>query len=415
VTGALSDRLRPAIVLAGLGLLTGVLLHRVDLIALGAPFALIALTGLVPSRPPDLDVAVELDGDRAVEGDQLDLRVRLRSPSGVGRVEVVVDPPVGLTRTGRDPLSVRVSNDADQVLDLPLRCDRWGTYQVAPVHVRVRDRGGMRTWHQRVGPVATVRVHPSPEVVDTLVRPWVTRSAAGNQVAAERAPGIEPADLRSYQARDRPRDIHWRATARRGALWVQERHPERATEVVVFLDAFSTGGFERAVRVATALVDAHLRDRDRVGIVSFGATVSWVRPGAGGLQRLRLIDHLLGRQVWSSSVWKGIGVVPPSTLPPRSLVLAVSPLEDDRTVAGLLDLRNRGIDVAILEVAPTLPASAAEPSSPAVRLWHIRRQVARDRFRRLGVAVVEWTEDRPVESVLAEAEAFRRRGRRVVR
>jgi hypothetical protein len=31
------------------------------------------------------------------------------------------------------------------------------------------------------------------------------------------------------------------------------------------------------------------------------------------------------------------------------------------------------------------------------------------------VAVVEWSEDRSVESVLVEAEAFRRRGRRVVR
>ena len=93
VTGALSDRLRPAIVLAGLGLLTGVLLHRVDLIALGAPFALVALAGLVSNRPPELDVAVEVGGDRAVEGDELDVRVRLRSPSGVGRVEVVVDAP----------------------------------------------------------------------------------------------------------------------------------------------------------------------------------------------------------------------------------------------------------------------------------------------------------------------------------
>jgi uncharacterized protein (DUF58 family) len=169
------------------------------------------------------------------------------------------------------------------------------------------------------------------------------------------------------------------------------------------------------VRAASAIVDAHLGERDRVGLVTFGATVSWVRPGSGGLQRMRVIDHLLGRQVWSSTVMKGIGVVPPTALPPRSLVLALSPLEDERTLAGLSDLRNRGIDVAIIEVAPTLPEPPAEEPSTVARLWQLRRDVVRDRFRRLGVAVVEWSEGRPVESVLTEAEAFRRRGRRMVR
>jgi uncharacterized protein (DUF58 family) len=415
VTGSLSDRVPSAIFLAGLGLLSGILFHRIDLVALGAPFALLALAGLVTSHPPPLDVRLEVPRDRAVEGDQLELRVRLASPVTIPRVEVVVDPPSGLARTGSDPVAVRLAGGTEEVLDLPLTCDRWGTYRVAPVHIRVRDRGGVRTWHRLLEPVETVRVHPAPDVLRTLVRPYRTQSAAGNQVATTRASGIEPADLRGYQPGDRPRDIHWRATARRGDLWVQERHPERATEVVVFLDSFSTSGFERAVRAASAIVDAHLGERDRVGLVTFGATVSWVRPGSGGLQRMRVIDHLLGRQVWSSTVMKGIGVVPPTALPPRSLVLALSPLEDERTLAGLADLRNRGIDVAIIEVAPTLPEPPAEEPSTVARLWQLRRDVVRDRFRRLGVAVVEWSEGRPVESVLTEAEAFRRRGRRMVR
>jgi len=410
VTGTLSDRVPSAIFLAGLGLLSGVLFHRIDLVALGAPFALLALAGLVVSEPPPLDAQLEVARDRAVEGDQLDVRLRLSSPVTIPRVEVVVDPPAGMARAGVDPIAVRLDRDVEEVLDVPLLCERWGTFRVAPVHIRIRGRGGIRSWHRLLEPVRTVRVHPGPDVLRTLVRPHRTQAAAGNQVASDRATGIEPADLRAYQPGDRPRDIHWRATARRGQLWVQERHPDRATEVVVFLDAFSTSGFERAVRASTALVDAHLGERDRVGLVTFGATVSWVRPGSGGLQRMRLIDHLLGRQVWSSTVVKGIGVVPPTALPPRSLVLAVSPIEDERTLAGLADLRNRGIDVAIIEVTPDVPE---EPT--VTRLWHLRREVVRDRFRRLGVAVVEWNEGRPVESVLAEAEAFRRRGRRVVR
>jgi uncharacterized protein (DUF58 family) len=411
VTGTLSDRVPSAIFLAGLGLLSGVLFHRIDLVALGAPFALLALAGLVVAEPPPLDARLEVARDRAVEGDRLDVRLRLSSSVTIPRVEVVVDPPAGMARAGVDPIAVRLAGGVEEALDLPLQCERWGTFRVTPVHIRIRGRGGIRTWHRLLEPVTTVRVHPAPDVLQTLVRPYRTQAAAGNQVATARATGIEPADLRGYQPGDRPRDIHWRATARRGELWVQERHPDRATEVVVFLDAFSTTGFERAVRAATALVDAHLGERDRVGLVTFGATVSWVRPGSGGLQRMRMVDHLLGRQVWSSTVMKGIGVVPPTALPPRSLVLAVSPFEDERTLAGLADLRNRGIDVAIIEVTPDIPA---DPATVA-RLWRLRLEVARDRFRRLGVAVVEWNDGRPVESVLAEAQAFRHRGRRMVR
>ena len=62
-------------------------------------------------------------------------------------------------------------------------------------------------------------------------------------------------------------------------------------------------------------------------------------------------------------------------LPPQALVLAVSPLIDDRSVTALLDLRARGHDLAVIEVSPVpfaepgeseldqlaLPALAAAP------------------------------------------------------
>ena len=306
---------------------------------------------------------------------------------------------------------------SEQVLDLPLRCDRWGTYQVAPVHLRVRDRGGMRTWHRRVEPVEIVRVHPSPEVVETLVRPVgdpvrgrqpgrrrAGRRASSRPTSAATSPATGPATSTGGPPHGGASCGCRSATPSGPPRWSSSSTRSRP--------AGSSGRSGWPPRSSTPTS----RDRDRVGVVSFGATVSWVRPGAGGLQRLRLIDHLLGRQVWSSSVWKGIGVVPPSTLPPRSLVLAVTPARGrphggrprSTSATGGSTWRSSRWRRPCRPRRPTRRRARCGCGASAARSPATGSAGS-------GVAVVEWTEDRPVESVLAEAEAFRRRGRRVVR
>ena len=50
---------------------------------------------------------------------------------------------------------------------------------------------------------------------------------------------MEFADLRPFMFGDRVRRINWRASARRGELWVNEQHPERNVDVVLFVDSFA--------------------------------------------------------------------------------------------------------------------------------------------------------------------------------
>ena len=101
---------------------------------------------------------------------------------------------------------------------------------------------------------------------------------AGNQVARARGEGIEFADLRPFTPGDRLRRINWRASARRGDLWVNEAHPERNADIVLFLDVFAEvrrsgpGTLDLAVGAAGSLAERYLRDKDRVGLVSFGAS-----------------------------------------------------------------------------------------------------------------------------------------------
>ena len=81
---------------------------------------------------------------------------------------------------------------------------------------------------------------PAGAAAPLVLRPLETQRRPGAEVArAERGEGIEFADLRPFVFGDRVRRINWRASARRGELWVNEQHPERNTDVVIFLDSFA--------------------------------------------------------------------------------------------------------------------------------------------------------------------------------
>jgi uncharacterized protein (DUF58 family) len=123
-----------------------------------------------------------------------------------------------------------------------------------------------------------------------------------------------------------------------------------------------------------------------------------------------VVDAVLESEVVQSYAWKSIDFLPARTLPPKALVLALSPLLDDRAVRALLDLRARGVDLAIVDVSPLPFAERGKQplDDVAFRLWQLRRRAARLHFGTLGVPVAEWREDEPLARPLAEVTAFRR-------
>ena len=209
-----------------------------------------------------------------------------------------------------------------------------------------------------------------PETLRRIVAPVSTQPFAGNQVARQKGEGLEFADLREFAAGDRVRSINWRASARRNVLVVNERHPERNADVILFLDTFAdarAGGrstLDLAVRATATLASRYLERRDRVGLVSFGGILRWLTPGMGMTQHYRIVDALLASEIVFNYAWKDVSIIPARTLPPQALVVAVTPLLDDRIVEALADLRARRYDLAIVEVSP---AGFATPGCERVR------------------------------------------------
>ena len=364
-------------VLAAAGLVAGLVTSRVDLAAFGVSFAAAAVAAVALAEQPRLEVLVDTDTERVLEGDVVTMRVTVRSTTAVDRLDLIVAVPPGLTVIdGTNPLRHPSSSRRGAIVRVATE-----GRPVGPATARRRGPAGSGSnrawlrWEGEAGRPSTMRVLPGPLALERLVRPARTRVHAGNQISRARGSGSEFADIRPFQPGDRERDVNWRISARRGEPWVNQRHPERNADIVLFLDTFDEVALRDGVRAAAALATGYLDHGDRVGFIGFGGSLRWLFPGGGRRQQYQLVDTLVTTQVYESQAWRDLRVVPRRCLPPSALVVAVSPLVDDRVVAALGDLRSRAVDVALLEVVPPqAPTRTASFGPLAERLWRLERR-----------------------------------------
>jgi uncharacterized protein (DUF58 family) len=419
VSRAATPKLSGYAALATLGLAAGIALGRAELVVLAAPFALVLALGLALAGDPDVQTQVHLDRDRLLEGDEIEATVSLSAESRVERLEVAVAQPREAEPVGDSTFALPLAAGAERELHVRLRFARWGVYAVGRLGLAAFDRFGLFVFESELREVTPVRVYPRAEHLREIVRPHGTQPYVGNIVARQKGEGIEFADLRPYVPGDRVRRVNWRASARRGELVVNENHPERNAATVLLLDSFaearlgSAGTLDQAVRATAGVAEACLRRRDEVGMLSFGGTVNWLEPAMGTVQLYRIVEAVLDTEIVLSYVWRDIRVIPPRALPPQALVLALTPLLDDRMVEALVDVRGRGADVAVIEIEPEpfIAGAQGEREQLAYRIWRLRRSAVRSRFRRLGMPVAQWRPGLALEPVLEEVSAFRRYAR----
>jgi len=418
-----SPRLRAYLLLGAAGLFAGIAFGRPEPVFLVAPLLVAALLALLLVETPELSMAVSLEADRILEGENVRLRVELRAAGPVRWLEVALGLPTGLVATdGLQVVGDQLEAGASRQLSIVVAARRWGSYRLGTVHVRIRDRFGFFAFERSMDPELALRVFPRPEVMRRVIRPAETRADAGNEVSRRRGDGIEFAGVRPYAPGDQIRRVNWRLSSRRPELHVNELHPENSTDVVLLLDTFTDVGADEQSSLATAvrgtygIAEHYLRRRDRVGLIAFGGTVRWLLPAMGLGQSYRIVEALLDARAAVSVAWKAIDLIPRRSLPSKALIVALTPLVDQRTIEALLDLRGRGFDLAIVEIRPEV--FVAEPTdafeATARRLWQLQRELLRDRFRRIGVPVAPWSPDEPLDAALAEMRAFRQDARRAL-
>ena len=423
MTRTYSPKLVAYVCLAGVGLVASLALRLQELVVVAAPFALLPAVSLLLARQPRLDVAVELERERALEGDDVGAQVEVDAEHGAARLELLLELPRGIgLADGADPAAVWLGDEAKRTVDVGLHCRRWGGYAVGRVFLRARDQFDFVAWEWTVDRRSPLKVYPREESIRELLRPLETQVYSGNHVARQRGEGIEFADLRLFVPGDRVRHVNWRATARRNELWVNQQQAERNADVLLFLDTFAEvmrdgeSTLDLALRAAASLTARYLQQKDRVGFVTFGGMLNWLLPTTGAAQLYRLVDAMIDTQIVFNYAWRDIDVLPRRTLPPKAMVIALTPLLDERAVVALLDLRARGFDLVVVEISPDAFMAPPKGEIPTLarRIWELRREALRARFQEAGVPLAVWDDESSFAEGLEEVTTFRRRARVVV-
>lgn len=395
------------------GLLVGIAFSQPALAALGGALLAPLLFGLA-GRPPRLpEATAALSAVRVIEGAQVELRITLGATDACPWLDVELRLPERLEVDGTASRRVLALGAGEsRTLDYSIRCPSWGAFRIPSIRLAARDALHLRRVEAVVEPDTTLRVYPSAERLRRLAWPRATRPVTGSRPAATTGEGIEFAELRFAAPGERARRINWRATAARGRLLVNDRLPERSSDVVVFLDALGVAGSRKAstlddaVRAAVSLTAAYLRERDRVGLLRFGGDLEWILPGSGLRQQYRIADALLESEAARTYRWRDTSLIPRRILPAQSLIVALTPRLDWRVTRALLSLRRRGHEVSIIEVDP-LPflTGLEDATEPLVwRTWLLERDAVRMSLAGAGIAVATWDTDEPV-AVAIEALA----------
>lgn len=186
-------------------------------------------------------------------------------PTGLLLVEDHVPPQLGTRpRFVVDRMSPRGIRSATFTVGAEAR----GRYTVGPLAVRLADPFGFcqldRAFSARSHVIVTPNVQPLPPV--SLRGDW---SGSGDSRARSvAAAGEDDVAVREYRHGDELRRVHWRATAKAGALMVRREEQPWESRCTVLLDTRSSafpgtgpkGSFEKAVSVA-ASVALHLNER----------------------------------------------------------------------------------------------------------------------------------------------------------
>jgi uncharacterized protein (DUF58 family) len=392
-----SRHARRLLTLAAAGLLLATITRRPELVGLAAP-ALLLLSAPRPPRPSRVGVRVGLTATRLYEDE-------------VAAVDVAVDDDPGDARwilqagRGIEPASASAVNGA--VARFAFTVPRWGRRPVGSVALVLHDR-----WRLAEGRVVftlpSVDCYPHPAVQRTRVVLNRLPNRLGEHSARVPGEGAEFTGVREYVPGDRQRAINWPATTRRGRLQVNTFAAERSQDVVLLVDSTSDVGppgssaLDLALRGAAGAARAYLDARDRVGVITYQwGSARWLAPSLGRRQVYKIIDAILAADAeWVRGAM--FSRLPRAALPPGSLVVAFSPLLDQRFVEALRDTRERGFPLIVVDVLNVEPPTRYSFTDRAARrIWRMEQQAIRFSLRELGVPVVHWDGVSPLDLPLA--------------
>ncbi len=388
------------------GLFIAVLARRPEFAGLAAPALVLLAAGRARRQRPRIIVRAKPTTRRAFEDERLAVDVAVLTGDGTGAgagdcsVRWRLHPGLEIAPVGATTADGRQAR-------FVVTPERWGRRQIGTLEVTLRDRWRLAEGHATMT-LPRLDCYPAPARQRTTVVLRRLPNRLGEHPARTSGEGIEFFGVREYVPGDRQRSINWAASTRRGRLQVNTFAAERSQDVVLLVDATSDVGqpgssaLDLALRGAGAAARAYLEARDRVGVITYqwdGS--SWLAPGLGRRQVYRIINSMLASDAGYAR-GASFARLPRAALPPGALVVVFSPLLDQRFVEALRDMRERSFSMLVVDVLNTEPPARRRTEDRiARRLWRMEQDAIRFSLRELGIPVVHWDGEEPLDLPLA--------------
>lgn len=259
-----------------------------------------------------------------------------------------------------------------------MAASRRGVFDFGPAAVSSGDIFGFRSRRQEIDHRHTVLVYPK---VAPMERLDLRAARPLGDYGAPRRIADDPfrlAGAREYRAGDSVRRLHWKATARRGALHTRLFDPSASQQVIVCLNnqtfEHAYGGvivdpLETAIVAAASIAHAALEARRPVGLLSNAAlrhTESIARLPASrrGDQIMRILEMLARLTYFTAAPFEQLLRAEASQFPYGATLVVVTTFAGETILAELLALRRAGHPLALIICGSAQPLSRPTSQPP---------------------------------------------------
>jgi len=288
-----------------------------------------------------------------------------------------------------------------------------GAHSFGDVILRVRGERALVEKQFALAVTDTVKVYPNFRGADQyqLLAQIDQRDEVVRKPRPFKAAGTDFESLRSYIPGEDPRNIDWKATARRGAPISRNKQVEKGQQLAVLLDAgrlmAETIGkyskLEHALNATVMLSYVVQKRGDALSVASFSNKIESFLPTVRGPSLLpRVLESLYAVQVRpvESDYWQAIAQVL-MLLNRRSLVILLTDVLDASASAGLINNLSRAAEKhlvlcvvlnepAVGEMARAVPATVEDTYRKAAACDQLRRRrLALENMRSRGILVLE--------------------------
>lgn len=250
-----------------------------------------------------------------------------------------------------------------------------GYYSIGPVSYQSGDIFTLFTIERQYQDLNTIVVYPEVSTLDELGLP--AKEPFGD-LKIRRSLFTDPVKtrgIRDYQPQDRFRDVHWKATARRGELQTKIYDPSTGMTLAVFLNVATMPkhwmGFypellEKVISVGASMANYGVDQGWGVGVYANGTFPGSdqpirVPPGRSPSQLTHILEALAAVTEFATASIDVMMLRESPTLPWISTIVLVTAVVTDEIMVSLLRLQEAGRRVVLLTISEEYDTSSQGP------------------------------------------------------